>query len=150
MKAFIKRNKTLAIVGAVCLVLAILLFFAIFGVFITRGEINGDRLAGAPEVQEHTVSQIKSDLQGISSVKKVDFSLNVRTINFVVEVNTGTKLEDARELADEIAEKLGTTITSFYDIQVLLAMDGESNDFPAIGYLAKNSSDFSWSNRGEQ
>jgi len=149
MKVFIKKHKTLAIVGAVCLVLAILLFFAIFGVFITRGDIHGDRLNNAPEVEEHVVSQIKSEIQGVSFVRNVNFSLNVRIISFFIDVDTGTKLEDARELADTIAEKLGTSLTSFYDVQVFLTMEGESSDFPAIGYLFKNNNDFSWSNRGE-
>jgi len=129
-----------------------LLFFAIFGVFVTsnRGNIHGDRLNDAPVVEEHIVSQIKSDLQGVSFVRTVDFSLNVRIINFIIAVDTDTRLEDARELADTITEKLGATLTSFYDVQVFLITDGESSDFPAVGYLFKNSNNFSWSNRGEQ
>ena len=151
MKKFVKKHKTVVIVGSVCLGLAILMFIAIFGVFFggNSGNVFGDRLNNAPVVQTNLIENIRNDLEGRTYVRSVTFNQSVRILRFVVIVEDETELEDAQKLAYVIAEKLTTTLTSFYDVEVMLAMDGESSDYPSIGYKRRNNATFSWSNRGE-
>ena len=151
MKSFIKKHKKLVIVGVVCLTLAILLFVAVFGVFFSnssRGSF-GNRLNNAEVVENAVINDIKTDLQSKNFVKTVDYIMNVRILRFFIHVEDGTKLEDAQALADVISEKLGSRVTSYYDVEVFLTTEGESNDYPAIGYLFKTSSKFSWSRGAE-
>ena len=148
---FMKKNKTIVIVGIICLVLFILMAFAVYRMFYPSSEsVYGDRLDNAPEIDNAVIEQIKSKIIDSNLVKEVKYETNVAVMKFFISVKDSTKLADAQKLGDIILDTLSTKVTSFYDIEVYLT--NENNEqYPSIGYHSKSASSFSWTNNvGEE
>ena len=148
---FMKKNKTIVIVGIICLVLFILMAFAVYRMFYpSSGSVYGDRLDNAPEIDNAVIEQIKSKIMDSNLVEEVKYETNVAVMKFFISVKDSTKLDDAQKLGDIILDTLSTKVTSFYDIEVYLT--NENNEqYPSIGYHSKSASSFSWTNNvGEE
>ncbi len=148
---FMKKNKTIVIVGIICLVLFILMAFAVYRMFYPSSEsVYGDRLDNAPEIDNAVIEQIKSKIIDSNLVEEVKYETNVAVMKFFISVKDSTKLADAQKLGDIILDTLSTKVTSFYDIEVYLT--NENNEqYPSIGYHSKSASSFSWTNNvGEE
>ena len=148
---FMKKNKTIVIVGIICLVLFILMAFAVYRMFYPSSEsVYGDRLDNAPEIDNAVIEQIKSKIMDSNLVEEVKYETNVAVMKFFISVKDSTKLADAQKLGDIILDTLSTKVTSFYDIEVYLT--NENNEqYPSIGYHSKSASSFSWTNNvGEE
>ena len=148
---FMKKNKTIVIVGIICLVLFILMAFAVYRMFYpSNRSVYGDRLDNAPEIDNAVIEQIKSKIMDSNLVEEVKYETNVAVMKFFISVKDSTKLDDAQKLGDIILDTLSTKVTSFYDIEVYLT--NENNEqYPSIGYHSKSASSFSWTNNvGEE
>ena len=148
---FMKKNKTIVIVGIICLVLFILMAFAVYRMFYpSSGSVYGDRLDNAPEIDNAVIEQIKSKIMDSNLVEEVKHETNVAVMKFFISVKDSTKLDDAQKLGDIILDTLSTKVTSFYDIEIYLT--NENNEqYPSIGYHSKSASSFSWTNNvGEE
>ena len=148
---FIEKNKTAIIIGIICLVLFILMAFAIYRMFYPNsGSVYGDRLDNAPEIDKAVIEQIKNKISETNLIEEVQYETNVVTMKFFITVRDSTKLADAQKLGDIILDTLSTKIINFYDIQIYLT--NEANDeYPSIGYHSKKASSFSWvDNVGEE
>lgn len=148
---FMKKNKTIVIVGIICLVLFILMAFAVYRMFYpSSGSVYGDRLDNAPEIDNAVIEQIKSKIMDSNLVEEVKYETNVAVMKFFISVKDSTKLTDAQKLGDIILDTLSTKVTSFYDIEIYLT--NENNEkYPSIGYHSKSASSFSWTNNvGEE
>lgn len=148
---YIEKNKTAVIVGAICLVLFILMAFAIYRMFYpSSGSVYGDRLDNAPEIDNAVIEQIKNKINDTNLVEEVQYENNVVTMKFFISVKDSTKLADAQKLGDIILDTLSTKVTNFYDIQIYLTNE-KNDEYPSIGYHSKNASSFSWiDNVGEE
>lgn len=148
---FMKKNKTIVIVGIICLVLFILMAFAVYRMFYpSSGSVYGDRLDNAPEIDNAVIEQIKSKIMDSNLVEEVKYETNVAVMKFFISVKDSTKLADVQKLGDIILDTLSTKVISFYDIEVYLT--NENNEqYPSIGYHSKSASSFSWTNNvGEE
>ena len=146
---FIKKHKVLLIVIAVILVLLVLMFFGIKKAFFAKaGESKyGNRLDGIESypIEDTLVDEIKQMLLDNEIVKKAQYDLEGRIINFIIEIDDEVDLITSRSLADKLAEKFSDEIKSFYDIQVYIVSDNEESElYPTIGYKHKTSAVFTW------
>lgn len=148
---FMKKNKTIVIVGIICLVLFILMAFAVYRMFYpSSGSVYGDRLDNAPEIDNAVIEQIKSKIMDSNLVEEVKYETNVAVMKFFISVKDSTKLADAQKLGDIILDTLSTKVTSFYDIEIYLTNEN-NKQYPSIGYRSKSASSFSWTNNvGEE
>ena len=148
---FMKKNKTIVIVGIICLVLFILMAFAVYRMFYpSSGSVYGDRLDNAPEIDNAVIEQIKSKIMDSNLVEEEKYETKVAVMKFFISVKDSTKLADVQKLGDIILDTLSTKVISFYDIEVYLT--NENNEqYPSIGYHSKSASSFSWTNNvGEE
>lgn len=148
---FMKKNKTIVIVGIICLVLFILMAFAVYRMFYpSSGSVYGDRLDNAPEIDNAVIEQIKSKIMDSNLVEEVKYETNVAVMKFFISVKDSTKLADVQKLGDIILDTLSTKVTSFYDIEIYLT-NKNNEQYPSIGYHSKSASSFSWTNNvGEE
>lgn len=147
---FIKEHKTGVIIGIVVVLLLFLILYAVFGTLFSSSStgVYGDRLMNAEVIEDSVITTIKNDLQSNSFVNSVEYKQNIRILKFFINVSSGTEIDKVKEIVDTIPTKLGSKVSSYYDIEIFVTSVGESNEYPAIGYLFKNSTDFSWSGAG--
>ena len=146
---FIKKHKIALIVVGVCILLIILLFFAIKNTFFANISSSkyGNRLDGIENypIEDSLVTDIKNGLTENEIINSVSYDLEGRIINFIVQVKAETEISTAKESVLKILEYFNDDYKSFYDIQVFLTCeDGENTLYPTIGYKHKTSSEFKW------
>ena len=146
---FIKKHKIALIVVSVCIVLIILLFFAIKNTFFPNMNKSkyGNRLDGIENypIEDSLVTDIKNSLVENEAIENVTYDLKGRIINFIIEVKDGTELNVAKEASSKLLEKFNDEYKSFYDIQIYLICSNEENElYPKIGYKHKTSSEIKW------
>ncbi len=148
---FIKKNKTFVIVASICLVLILLMGFAVYRMFYpSNGSVYGNRLENAPEIDNAVIEQIKNKINDTNLVEEVNYETNVVVMKFFIKVKDNTKLEDAKKFGDIILDTLSSKVIGFYDIEIYLTNENNSS-YPAIGYHSKNAESFSWTdNVGEE
>ena len=144
---FIKKYKTILIMLVVCLLLMILAAFAVYRMFYPSNDksVYGNRLDNAPAIEESVISKIKEEVLKTNLVSDFEYRTSVKTMKFYIDVKSTTKFEDATKLSDKIIANLSNDVIDFYDISIYLKQpEGEYKEYPAIGYSAKESKEFSW------
>lgn len=151
LKKFFKNNKNGAIMAGIAIILVIIIVIFILAMLPDGSKSTwGNRLDGIEnhQVSETDISKIETDITGSGKASKVSYDLKGRTMNFIVYVNNGVEVKDAKDLTKYILEVLSTDIEEYYDIQVFIVSDGDSN-YPLNGYKHKTSSEFSFTYTGE-
>ena len=148
---FMKKNKTILIVGVICLIVFLLMAFAIYHMFYPSSEsVYGDRLDNAPEIDNAVIERIKDKIMDTNLVDKVDYVTSVATMKFFISVKDDTKITDAQKLSEIILNTLSDKVIKFYDIEINLTNE-KNEQYPVVGYHSKNASTFSWvDNVGEE
>lgn len=146
---FIKKHKIALIVIGVCILLIILLYFAIKNTFFANISKSkyGNRLDGIENypIEESLVTDIKNGLLENEIVNSITYDLEGRIINFVIEVKAETDINNAKESATKVLEYFNDDYKAFYDIQIFLTCEDEENEaYPKIGYKHKTSSELKW------
>lgn len=140
------KNKTFIIVGSVCLVLLFLIVFAIYRMFFPSNKsVYGDRLSNAPEIDNAVIEQIKTKISDTNLTEDVKYQTNSVIMKFFITVKDDTKLSDAQNLSTIITDNLSDKLTEFYDVEIYLINEGNS-DYPSIGYRSKSADSFTWIN----
>lgn len=144
---WIKKNKFTVIAIAVFVILAIFTYKAKEIFFPNqRTAIYGDRLDGKVAVEQKTYDEMKQKISENDKVKKVTSRENGRRVDIMITVNDDTSKSDAKKIVDNLLEPFSESQIGYYDFQVYIVKDSESeNDFPIIGYKQHNSSGFVWS-----
>ncbi len=148
---FIKKHKVGLIVTVVCIILLILVFFAVKTAFFSNyGKSEyGNRLDGIENypIEDKLISEIKEKVMETNLVENFSYDLKGRIMIFIIKVKNDVDLTSSHSLADKIAENISDEIKSFYDIQVMItSVDEESELYPTIGYKHKTSVGFKWNN----
>ncbi len=106
--------------------------------------IYGNRLKGIEKVPitDETKNKIKEGLKENTSSVKVRISGKI--IYIIMKVKEGTTLETAHNLGNKSLEYFSDDEKSFYDIQIMIDMEGESNQFPIIGYKQHSKGSIIW------
>lgn len=147
---YIKEHKTALIIGIACLVLAVLVFIAVYSMFNPSNSksIYGGRLDNEVSVETSEVDKIKSELEASGIVDTVNYNKSIRILKFTVNVKDDTKLKDSYKLGDIILNNFSEEVLSYYDIQLSITSNGD--DYPLMGYRSKIAKEFTWTaNRGE-
>lgn len=149
---WIKKNKFTVIAIIIFIVVAIL-GFKIKEIFFPnqRTAIYGDRLEGKVAVEQTTYDTVKQQISESDKVKSVTVRENGRRIDITITVTDETSKSDAKKLTDTITVPFTESQIGYYDFQVFIKKDSESeNDFPIIGYKHHNSFSFSWNKDREK
>lgn len=148
---FIKKHRYAIITALVFLILIVLAALGLKEVFFPddNKSVYGTRIDGIEDVpiKDSVVSEIKSKLTTLKFVKKVDYNLEGRRMNFVIIIENDTNLTTAYTTGDTILECLTDEIKNYYDIQIFLKeekVDEDEEIYPKIGYKHKTSLNFVW------
>lgn len=143
---WIKKNKFTVIAIIIFIVIAILGFKAKEIFFPDqRTAIYGDRLEGKVAVEKVTYDSLKQKISESDKVKTVTVRENGRRIDITITVVDDMNKSDAKKLTDNMLEPFTESQIGYYDFQVFIKKDAETeNDFPIIGYKHHNSSSISW------
>lgn len=145
MKSFFKKNKGTVIVVAAFILLFIIAFSMYRLFFPNIGKpMYGNRLDDIKnyEVTNEQKEKLVTDLQASDKVTKAECDIRGRLINVIVTVGNDVSKEDAKALAKSVLTSLEEDQKGYYDIQVFVQKEDESqNDFPIIGYKHHNNSD---------
>lgn len=147
---YIKKNKWVLVPITV---FASVMIFAIIGIVnlvVPNDSKNlyGNRLDGIEnyQIKEETVSAIKEELIKTEKVKNVSYDLKGKLINFVITIKEDTDKVTAESLTNKILSGFEEEIKKFYDFQVFIRTEEESEIFPIIGYKHVTSVNFVWTN----
>ena len=103
--------------------------------------IYGDRLDGIDEVKVNT-GKIADKVNENEVVKEAKVKINGKIINVLITINDEVSLEDAKTLTAPVLEALSKKQKEFYDVEVMIDKDGDSTQFPIIGYKHHSKKDF--------
>ena len=132
---YIKKNKKMFIAIGIFLLLVILLIPVKNALFPNTGKaIYGDRLDGIDKVKisNKTLASIEDKLKE-ESVTKVSSRISGKTVEIILTVSSDVSLEVFSD-----AEK------KYYDFQVFITKDSESEEFPIIGYRHHSKDSITW------
>ncbi len=148
---FIKNHKKGVIVGSIIFLIIIITLFTIFFIIPSFGSNNyGNRLDGIEDhkISNSTIDKIKDNIEEKEGVTKVTYHNEGRILNFTIKVDGNTKPETAKEYATEIIKDIKEKDLKYYDVQIFLDSDDNTNDYPTAGYKHKTSDDIIWGNVG--
>ena len=145
----IKKHKLL--IGILVLFLIILIgILLIIGpsLFFNSNKLYGNRLNGIEEhkISDTTVNEIKNAIKEKDNIKDVNYKRVGRILNFEIKVSNDINIDETKSLSNIILEKIDDEDKKYYDIQLFLVSDEESEIYPKIGYKHKTSESFVWSN----
>lgn len=143
---FIKKNKFTFFVIFFFLILFILLLQVKNIFFPETGDANyGNRLDGIVEISKNVLSDATTKLKENEKVVDAQTTVAGKIINIIITVDDGLSQKDSRKIAEASKDSFSEEILKSYDIQLFVKKNSEAeNDFPIIGYKAKNSDAFSW------
>lgn len=144
---FLKKNKKIVIGVAIAVAILLVVFLVKILIFPTFGKDRyGNRLDGIEQVRinQDSMTKMEQELSTSSSVENVNTDVKGRIVNIMIEVKAGTKVEDAKKLANQTLEHFTGDQKEYYDIQVFLTSSDEN--YPYIGYKHKTSKEFKWTN----
>ena len=140
-----KKNsgKVIGITVLILVIIAILLIKNLF-MFDDFQAIYGTRLEGISKVavtnKEKTA--VKNSIG--DAAKKVNVRTAGRIIDILIVVSKETSLEDAKKLGEKTLESFSDEQKKFYDIQIMIETDEESNQYPIIGYKHQSRDAITW------
>ena len=99
--------------------------------------IYGTRAKDAKKhkIEEETINKPKEEMKEETS--NIDIRISGRIINIIIKVKEDTTLEDAKKIGIKAAEYF-KEYTDYYDIQIMIDKEVESQQFPIIGYKHHN------------
>lgn len=148
----IKRNKFTFFIIIFFFILFALVFQLKALFFPETGDANyGDRLDGLVEIEKSTITEMENKIKENESVKEVNSKKNGRILSVIITVNDEVGLSAAKKIGESVKDNLTEENLANYDIQVFVKKVSEAeNDFPIIGYKAKNNDTFSWTKDREK
>lgn len=151
IQSFINEHKKGCIIGVCAFFLILIIFFTIFFIIPSFGNnVYGNRLDGIKdhEIQSSTVKKIKNKIKSQEGVTKVSYHQEGKILNFIITVDGNTKLETAREYAEEVIKGISKKNLKYYDIQVFLNSDENTTVYPTAGYKSNKEDKLIWGNVG--
>lgn len=147
MKNFIKTHKKQCLIGgAIFLAIFLLIVIWLFIVPLFSNNKYGDRLDGIEnhKISSSTVNDIESTIKENQMVSEVEYHNEGRILNFIITVSSEMSVEDAKSLGNVILDKISDDDKEYYDIQVLIDTEDESENYPIAGYKHKTEKAFDY------
>lgn len=144
-----KNNRYTTIAIAIFILLVVLGFAVYSFLFPNIGSpVYGNRLDGIEdvEIKEDQTDKIEKEIKAKEFVVSASSYMKGRIFNVVIKVKDGTSAEDAKSLTAIVTDNLEEDQRAYFDIQVFLTNENaEASGYPIIGYLNKESENFSYS-----
>lgn len=145
---FIKKNKYTSIVILIFVLLAVLGAF-IIKIFFSSGNLAtyGDRLEDIEnyKIDSEQSNKLKKELKALDNVTDVSYDLKGKIVNVLITVSKDTKVADAKKLADSVLTYFEDDQIKYYDYQVFISSEDETNkSYPIIGYKGSSEKVFSF------
>ena len=150
MKMTKNNRKKALIIGGVVLGILLIAFIILFVFPAFNNNKYGDRL---DDIEEHEIpssdiDDITSELENQEGVKNVSYHDEGRILNFIMTVDPSLILETAQGYSSIILDGISKDNKSYYDIQLYIKADGDSDVYPVIGYKSKNNDEMTFGNTG--
>lgn len=152
MRNFVKTHKKQCLIGGIVfLVLFLIIVVWLFIVPLFKNNKYGDRLDGIEDhkISDSVVEDIESGLKENQMVSDVTFHSEGRILNFIVTVSGDMNKDDAKALGDVILDNIKDKDKEYYDIQILIDSEEESDVYPIIGYKHKTEDAFDYGSEVE-
>lgn len=142
-----KKNKYTIMAVVLFTIMVIFLYQAKQLFFPNEGKaLYGDRLVGKVEVTDDIYQKVVSKVKENEKVTDAITRESGKLINIMITVQNDMGIEDAKKLTDNILEPFTDSQKGYYDFQVYIKKQEESeNNFPIIAYKHHNSASFIWS-----
>ena len=144
---FIKSHKTL------CIILAIIIIFLVAGMALffklspdSSKDAYGTRLTDIEKypIDQERMQAMSTEFQELDGVQSVNYTVNGRRINITIKLGAEVQKETAIQYANKTLEYFTDEIKSYYDMQIFLITDEESEIYPIIGSKHKTRSTYVW------
>lgn len=143
--SFIKKHKS-TIVALVVFIIVLILLIQVKNIFFQdeKEAIYGTRLEGIEKVKisNDQEEKVKSSLD--ESVTSTTVRQTGRIVNIILTVNGDVSVGTAKNYANKGIESFTEQQKKYYDFQVYIKKETDSNEFPIIGYKHHNKESFSW------
>ena len=125
----IKRHKGLAIVGGLSLILLIIIF-AIFArmLFSTGTTEYGHRLDNIVDIDKKVFNEIIEETKELTEVEDITIRTQGKIIYTTIKFKEGTKLDKAKEIANNTLSKYDEEIIECYDFSYFLKENIKTTD----------------------
>ena len=117
----IKRHKGLAIVGGLTLILIIVMFAIFAKMIFSNGESEyGQRLDNIVKVNKSDTNEVIEAVKENESVEDIEIRIQGKIIYTTITFKEGTKLDKAKEIANNTISKYEEEIIDCYDFGYFL------------------------------
>ncbi len=142
---FIKKHTNLVV--SIMIIVLLVAGLLILKEFLSPAEnkaIYGNRLAGRKKVQisKDTIGSAESSLSDEATSTKIRIAGRIIEVNIIISADKS--LEDAKNMAPKVMENFSDAEKKYYDFQFFISKEGESNQFPIIGYKHHTKEAISW------
>ena len=137
-----------------------LVFFGIIALFVVvvvvnltlpdqAGSLYGSRLDGIENypIDSNKIDAIKAEILENTNVKTIEYILKGKTINFLVNLDKDILLDTSKTFTNVILNNLSEEQKTFYDIQIFITSQEDTDLYPVIGYKHRTSEEFLWNNK---
>ena len=143
---YVKKNKKTFIVIGIFLLFVILLIPIKIAFFPNNGKaLYGDRLDGIEKVKI-TDSQLKKVKTTLKDQPIVDATARVsgKTVEITITVEAEVSLDVAKDIGAKAIEPFKKDQKEYYDFQIFVTKENESDQFPIIGYKHHKLDKITW------
>lgn len=142
---FLKKNigAIVAVVVFILVVVGLLYFKEVFNADDATA-IYGSRLEGREkiEITGERINQLKNSIKDSSN--KTTVRIAGRIIEVIVEVKDNITITEAKNLGTPIVFTFTEEERAYYDIQIFLTNEKNTEQFPAIGYKHHTKPTLTW------
>lgn len=143
---YIKKNKKMFIAIGIFLLFVILLIPIKNILFPNSGKaIYGDRLDGIDKVKisDAELAKVKETLKD-DAISKVSTRISGKTVEVILTVEQEVSLDVAKGYGTKVLEVFKDDQKKYYDFQIFITKEKESDQFPIIGYKQHNLDKLTW------
>ena len=142
---FLKKNISaiVAVVVFVLVVAGLLYFKQVFNADEATA-IYGSRLEGREQIEitQERINQVKTAIKDYSN--ETSIRIAGRIIEVMVDVKDNVSIQDAKNLGTPIVFAFTEEERAYYDIQIFLTNEKNTEQFPAIGYKHHTKPTLTW------
>lgn len=127
--SIIKRHKGLALVGGLTLILLVVMFIIVSRMIFTTGDSEyGTRLKGLVKIDKNTTKEIINETLELDSVEDITIRTQGKIIYTTIIYKEGTKLDKAKEIAENTLSKYEEKVIGYYDFGYFLKENVEESE----------------------
>ena len=144
IKKLWNQNRVLMILGIILLVCIIAILTVVLKYFVgSRASVYGHRFDNMKYViKDKEQDEYVKKLEENSTVEKVRFRVNHKTLYVSVKFKDDIKLEDAKKVVDESLNNLSDKVKEVYDINITI----KNSQFILMGARNASGNGLSWNN----